>query len=307
MRPDIYGRIAERAARTQLGLITTTDLDELEVTRAQRRTLVRSGRWRRIGRRVYADAAAPETTEQRLLATVLDVGRPAFVTRDTAAWLVGVRGFGPDPVHVLVKRGGRHRLESGVLHETFWLPPHHTQVVRNVPCVSDARLVFELAHLVHPIRLRRIADWLKSSRGMSYDALALTAAELWRSGVPGSTEMRALVSERSPGYVPPASALEEAFRALCVRFGLPEGTRQKNTGGAEWVGRVDVAYPEAKLLVELDSRQWHDTSTAFEDDRRRDNALVLAGWRVVRITWRMIHDEPEQVAALLRGLLTRAA
>jgi len=73
------------------------------------------------------------------------------------------------------------------------------------------------------------------------------------------------------------------------------------------VGRVDVAYAEARLLVELDSRRWHDTSTAFEDDRHRDNALVLAGWRVIRITWRMIHDEPDKVAELLRGLLSAAA
>jgi len=107
--------------------------------------------------------------------------------------------------------------------------------------------------------------------------------------------------------VPPASELEAKFVNVCRRYGLPQGIRQLNVGGEAWVGRVDVAYPEAKLLVELDSRQWHDTSTAFEDDRKRDNALVLAGWRVIRITWRMLCDEPEKVADLVRALLTSAA
>ena len=142
---------------------------------------------------------------------------------------------------------------------------------------------------------------------MTYDVLFLTAAELWRRGKPGSAKMRELMAGIDAGWVPPASELERKFRDLCRRFGLPEGVRQLNAGGEAWVGRVDVAYREAKLLVELDSRQWHDTSTAFEDDRRRDNALVLAGWRVVRITWRMLCDEPEKVAELLRGLLSPSA
>jgi very-short-patch-repair endonuclease len=101
--------------------------------------------------------------------------------------------------------------------------------------------------------------------------------------------------------------LEAAYRDLCDRFGIPQGIRQKNAGGDAWIGRVDVAHPAHKLLVELDSRRWHNTSTAFESDRERSNALVAAGWRVVRITWRMIHDDPEGVARLLRSLLAQAA
>jgi hypothetical protein len=115
--------------------------------------------------------------------------------------------------------------------------------------------------------------------------------------------MRLVVDERMPGYVPPASELEAVYGDVCERFGLPRGIVQLNAGGAAWVGRVDVAYPDAKLLVELDSRRWHDTSTAFDDDRERTNALVVAGWRVIRITWRMLHDEPERVAALVRAAL----
>ncbi|MEA3056191.1 MAG: hypothetical protein QOD30_1623 [Actinomycetota bacterium] len=302
MRPEVYGRIAGRAS-SQLGLITYEQLDDIGVTTRQRRTMIGSGAWLRRGRRVLADASAPATDEQRLFAATLDVDREAGVTATSAAWLVGVQGFRPRPVHVLTKRGGNHRPVNAVLHETFWLPPHHLQIVRGVPSVSNERLVFELAPLLKPQRLRRIADWLKSARGMSYDAMALTAAELWRRGKPGSAEMRLLVDERLPGYVPPASELEAAFRDLCARFGLPQGVRQLDAGGTAWIGRVDVAYARSKLLVELDSRQWHDTSSAFEDDRNRTNALVLAGWRVVRITWRMIHDAPERVASLLHSLL----
>jgi hypothetical protein len=303
MRPDRYGRIAERA-RTQLGLITVEQLDDLGITRHQRAGMVRSGAWERRGRRVLADSAAPRTIEQELLARVLDAGRAAAVTRASAAWLRGLSGFDPVPADVLVKRGGNHRPTAGaVLHETFWFPSRHVHVVRGVPCVTDARLAFELAAIVHPKRLRRIVDWLHTNRGMEYGQMSLVAAELWRRGKPGSAEMRLVVDERSPGYVPPASELEACYSDFCEDFGLPPGVRQVPLGGDRLVGRVDVVYPEHKLVVELDSRRWHDTSTAFEDDRVRDNSLVAAGWRVIRITWRMLHDDPARVAALLRRLL----
>ena len=128
MRPETYGRIAERA-RTQLGLITYSQLDDIGVTRKERRTLVASGRFQQRGRRVLADAAAPATTHQALLAIALDVP-DSVVSGRTAAWLLGVQGYPRTPVHLLVKRGGHHRPANGVLHETFYLPAHHRQIVR---------------------------------------------------------------------------------------------------------------------------------------------------------------------------------
>ena len=301
MRPEVYGRIAERAS-SQLGLITIPQLTSLDITEGQRRAMLASERWERRGRRVLADRAAPHTDFQDLLASCLDTPG-SVVTGETASWLVELSGFRPRPVQLLVKRGGNHRPADAVLHETFWLPDRHTQIVHGVPCVSDARLAFELASLVSPRRLRRLVDRLKTTRGMEYAEMARVAAELWRRGKPGSAEMRLVVDERVPGYVPPASELEAVYRDLCDDFGLPQGVRQLNAGGTAWIGRVDVAYLSRKLLIELDSRRWHDTSTAFDDDRERTNALVAAGWRVVRITWRMLHDEPGKVAALLRSLL----
>jgi hypothetical protein len=301
MRPEVYGRIAGRASY-QLGLITVPQLTALGVTEAQRRALLAGGAWERLRRRVLRDCSAPRSTYQDLLAEVLDVPG-SVVTGSTAAWLVGNRSFAPGPVHLLVKRGGNHRTTSAVLHETFWLPERHTQVVQSVPCVADARLPFELAWELHPERLRRVVDWLKANRGMDYRQMALFSAELWRRGKPGSAEMHLVVEERAPGYVPPASEIAALFDDVCARFGIPLGRREVNAGGEAWIGRVDVIYDDAKLIVELDSRRWHDTSSAFEDDRRRDNALVLAGWRVIRITWRMLMDEPERVADLLRSLL----
>jgi very-short-patch-repair endonuclease len=68
---------------------------------------------------------------------------------------------------------------------------------------------------------------------------------------------------------------------------------------------VDAHWPGTNLIVELDSRAFHLNATAFEADRIRDAELVLAGYRVIRITYRQLTREPEQVAGRFRSLLAR--
>ncbi|HEX6221116.1 MAG TPA: DUF559 domain-containing protein, partial [Acidimicrobiia bacterium] len=69
-------------------------------------------------------------------------------------------------------------------------------------------------------------------------------------------------------------------------------------------GRVDFAYIEEKIVLEGDSRRWHLLSEAFDSDRRRDIAAQLAGWMVIRLTWKMIIEEPEYVVETVRRALS---
>jgi very-short-patch-repair endonuclease len=66
---------------------------------------------------------------------------------------------------------------------------------------------------------------------------------------------------------------------------------------------VDALWRTRRLVAELDGRATHLTATAFEDDRRRDASLTVAGFRVVRFTWRQVTREPSAVARTLRALL----
>lgn len=68
---------------------------------------------------------------------------------------------------------------------------------------------------------------------------------------------------------------------------------------------VDCAWRDARLIVELDSRKHHDNTTAFEDDRARDQSLIGEGWRVIRVTWRQLHEQADRLACdLTRALRT---
>ena len=55
--------------------------------------------------------------------------------------------------------------------------------------------------------------------------------------------------------------------------------------------------------METDGGAVHATRHAFEDDRVRDADLTLAGYTVVRFTWRRITQQPDAVADTLRRLL----
>jgi very-short-patch-repair endonuclease len=66
---------------------------------------------------------------------------------------------------------------------------------------------------------------------------------------------------------------------------------------------VDAVWPEQRLVVEIDSYEFHRTRAAFERDRTRDAALHLGGYRVLRFTYKMLTRDPAAVAATVRTML----
>ena len=74
-----------------------------------------------------------------------------------------------------------------------------------------------------------------------------------------------------------------------------------NVRRAGW--EVDAVWDAQRLVVEVDGYGVHNPRPQFERDRRKDADLMLAGYRVLRITWRRLTREPEQVIALLAAAL----
>jgi very-short-patch-repair endonuclease len=66
---------------------------------------------------------------------------------------------------------------------------------------------------------------------------------------------------------------------------------------------VDFHWPGTKLIVELDTWDYHGTPTTFEADRRRDADLAAKGYIVVRVTGHRLKTDPAGIAATIRQLL----
>ena len=97
--------------------------------------------------------------------------------------------------------------------------------------------------------------------------------------------------------------IEERFFRACDAARLPRPLANAWLMLEDREIKADFLWPAERLVVETDGRATHSTHAAFEEDRRRDQSLVLAGYRVVRFTWRQVTDEPALVAATVRALL----
>jgi len=71
--------------------------------------------------------------------------------------------------------------------------------------------------------------------------------------------------------------------------------------------RIDLAFPAQKVAVEVDGWAWHVDADRFRNDRRKQNALVRAGWDPLRFTWHDLDGRPAAVLAEVRDTLATAA
>jgi very-short-patch-repair endonuclease len=70
---------------------------------------------------------------------------------------------------------------------------------------------------------------------------------------------------------------------------------------------VDALFPEEKVIIELDSWEFHQDRGSFESDRNRDADTLAAGHLTVRITWgRMTAREAVRLHAIIQRWGSRA-
>jgi len=62
----------------------------------------------------------------------------------------------------------------------------------------------------------------------------------------------------------------------------------------------DLLWPDQRVIIEFDGYEVHSRRDVFETDRRRQNALVLAGYLVLRVTWKQLNERPDEVVRLIR-------
>jgi very-short-patch-repair endonuclease len=114
----------------------------------------------------------------------------------------------------------------------------------------------------------------------------------------GSSQLRALLSDNASGYT--RSKAERVLRGLLRAANLRLPRFNARVEGYE----VDAVWPEQRLVVEIDGYAYHGHRAQFERDRRRDLALVAAGYRVIRISWRQLTNEPFVVIAVISAALS---
>jgi very-short-patch-repair endonuclease len=177
--------------------------------------------------------------------------------------------------------------------------------VAGVPCTSLARTLLGLAATGRPRELRNAITQAEVLR--LFDLSEVQAVIDRNRGRRGVARLRRGATDHDPRDQRARGEFERRFLAMCraAALPLPEVNAPLSLSGDQV--EADFLWRDAGLIVETDDRRSHATISAFEKDRLRDQRLKLAGWDVIRGTWRQLIDHPDQLAATIRALLARRA
>ena len=173
-------------------------------------------------------------------------------------------------------------------------------IVDGIPVTSVARTILDLAGDLQNDPLLRVVE--EADRRETFDLRAMERVMARRPTAKGIAELRHILADYRDAP-DTRSKLERDFWALIKTAKLPPP--QLNTMVAGFL--VDVCWPEWRLVVELDSRGFHARRRAFETDRIRDATLQRHGFRILRITYKRVQEDPDAVLADILALARLAA
>lgn len=292
-------RAIQRLAARQFRCVTAAQVMRRGVSRGTLRGLVARGWLVREHRGVYRVGPEPLGRMGRWAAALLAVGRGAALSYRSAAecreWVSYDQRL---PVHVTAP--GRRRHHAGVVVHEAALGPGERQRHGRFWVTSPSRTLSDLAASEPASLVAEAVHEAEVQRQLRPEVLAAAHAR------PGAPVLRALGGDRLPVEGDVRLQLEGDF----ARF--RHERRYPRAATNAWVRlerptervRLDVLWADHDLAVELDGRAVHATQRSFDEDRRRDRrVLVQHGIHVVRVTWRHLHGEPDDLDVDLRQIL----
>jgi G:T-mismatch repair DNA endonuclease (very short patch repair protein) len=227
---------------------------------------------------------------------------PAVASHRAAARLWRLPGFETAQAEVTAYRHRRRHRTRVLLHESRFLDEYRdTTVVDGIPVTTATRTIVDLSRVATVEEMELALDNARH-RGLT-DATRVRQEldRLQRRN--GTKRIEAVLELKIADIAPPESPLESRTAIVLREGGLPTPTAQFEVHDSEgFVGRVDFAWPDRRLVLEVDGFAIHGNRAAWERDQRRQNRLVAAGWRVLRISHERLAD-PEVVVAELRRSL----
>jgi very-short-patch-repair endonuclease len=297
---------AELAAR-RYGVFSRREVLSAGMPRETARRRVANGEWVRCYPGVYRAAAVPRSWAQELVAACMWAGRGSAASYRSAAALLRLDGFAPGVVEITT--GGRIRSRPGrvLVHHSSSLSEADVVAVDAIPTIRAARTLIDLA-AVAPIERVELALEAALRRELVTVSELTERLELTgRQGRRGAGRMARLLERRGDKASPSESLLETRLIQLLRRAGLPDPERQfvlREHGTV--IARVDFAYPDWALAIEVDGYRWHSGYAAWQRELSRQNALVLRGWKVLRFTWDDVLRRRGHVVAEIRRFQGRA-
>lgn len=290
-RANPQRRISELAT-AQAGVVSLDQLRDEGVSRQLAAERADASFLHRVHRGVYAVGHRSISRATHLRAAVLACGEGAVISQGTAASLHRLWDEWPHFIDVTVPVEAGRKIDGIRCRRCRYPQPEEIEVQHGVACMTLARTLVDLAGILDLTALRKVVGRAAIRRKL--DLQAVDIAIYNAKGRPGlkALELALLPYRTKDGKVPEVRSDFETLvlpDLLDMELSRPQTNAPIHIDGERFL--VDFFWEKEQVIVETDGRETHETPAAFQDDRRRDQFLAAAGYRVLRVTWDQIHGE----------------
>lgn len=287
----------------QHGLVTLQQCRDDGMTRAQLRTLVRSGRLERLAPSVYGQPDRGPSWHRSLWLAHLHAGPDSCISHLAAARLHGCEEAPEGAVSITCSPGTRSGPPDARRHLQTDVTADDIEKIDGLPVTTLIRTVVDLASVMHIARLRVLAKREITDGRVTAAQIGGRLDDLRRSGKPGVLKLCQVLDDAGPGEGLARSRLEQLLDEALKIGGLPAPVHEYPLPGRGAVtGFVDRCWPEAQWIVEADGRKWHTRHLRFEHDTTRRLEAQGAGFETTPVIWEHLSSDPEGTATLLRRI-----
>jgi very-short-patch-repair endonuclease len=290
----------QRLAARQHGLASRTQLLALGFTRRQIDVRIANGRWRFAAPSVLDVAPAGFDPRRALHAAVLASG--AVASHRSAAALHRLVDDPPPRPQLLVATTAVPRGLDAEVRRTIVLPRGDTGVVDAIACTSVTRTLLDLGSVVDAGLLATAVNRAFLERRTTPIRLARRIDEQL-CGRRGVAPLRRVLEPYLVDEVRCESDLEALLLLAIVDGRLPPARWQYWVRAQGRRYRLDCAWPAQRVFIEADGMREHTMRATFENDRRRQNALVRAGWAPIRCSWTDVRRRPGRLISETAAIL----
>lgn len=303
-------KLVALAKRRRHCLVTWQEIASLGITEEGVASRMRRGMLERVFRGVYRIAGANRGGWiDEAAAVCVAVGPHAVLSHDSAARLWGFDlPFGTTiELTIPLERKVTRNLGNVIVHRTRNLPQRQKVRRQDLLVTSAARTFIDLApRFPEPVLTKALDDAMIRELVRPHILAPLLNDPLMRSR-PGTGKLRRALAASLE--FPAAQSVAELLGArILIRAGLrPPAQQYKVFDREEFVARLDFAWPELKVGVEIEGRRFHGTPVAHDHDTHRFNHLAVLGWIIIRVTMHNLQNDPDRFVKRLREALERAA
>lgn len=272
-------------------MVTRTALLGAGVSGEQIALRLKKGLLIRVYPGVYRVGHRAVSTRADYVAAVLACGPLAVLSGFASAWLWSVIRSAPPPPEVTAPT--QHRIPNLTTRRCRLTPPERT-VRHAIPTTTLPRTIVDLAARLDEPALARLYHEAHVRHKLRPEAIEAVLA--LHSNLSGAGALRRVLRGDVRLLL---SKLEAAFIALLEAEGLPLPITNHPADGRY----LDCAWPEFKLVVELDSYSFHSTRHAWEEDRRREREVRARGFEFRRYTYEDVMGASPLMLTELHALL----